>query len=94
MAGVPVKHHTHGKVGRRRSHLALKKTRLVVCVKCGGPARMHQSCLQCGAYPAKKDRSASRAVSSAGSTQSKSSVSTEKEESVVDNADISHNSSS
>jgi hypothetical protein len=55
---------------------------------------MHQSCLQCGAYPAKKDRSASRSVSSAGSTQSKSSVSTEKEESVVDNADISHNSSS
>ncbi|MEN9341866.1 MAG: Ribosomal L32p protein family [Candidatus Parcubacteria bacterium] len=75
MAGVPVKHHTHGKVGRRRSHLALKKTRLVVCLKCGGPARMHQSCLQCGAYPAKKDRSALRVASS--TNPSKSHTSTE-----------------
>ncbi len=48
MAGVPVKHHTHGKVGRRRSHLALKKARLAVCANCGGPKRPHVTCVQCG----------------------------------------------
>ncbi|MEK7195553.1 MAG: 50S ribosomal protein L32 [Patescibacteria group bacterium] len=48
MGGVPVKHHTHGKVGRRRSHLALKKKRLLVCKNCAGPKEAHRVCRQCG----------------------------------------------
>ncbi|MBM3281463.1 MAG: 50S ribosomal protein L32 [Candidatus Harrisonbacteria bacterium] len=50
MGGVPVKHHSKGKVGRRRSHHALKKIKLAVCVKCGGPVLPHRACLQCGNY--------------------------------------------
>ena len=57
MGGVPVKHHSKGKVGRRRSHLALKKTRLFPCVKCGYPTLAHRACADCGFY-AKKDRPA------------------------------------
>ncbi len=49
MGGVPVKHHSKGKVGRRRSHLALKKMRLLVCAKCQGPKLPHRACAQCGA---------------------------------------------
>jgi len=48
MGGVPVKHHSKGKVGRRRSHLALKKQRLLVCSNCGGPKLPHKLCKQCG----------------------------------------------
>lgn len=48
MAGVPVKHHTHGKTGRRRSHLAMKKERLMVCGNCGAPKMAHRVCAQCG----------------------------------------------
>ncbi|MFA5173526.1 MAG: 50S ribosomal protein L32 [Candidatus Paceibacterota bacterium] len=49
MAGVPVKHHSKGKVGRRRSHLALKKRKLLVCKDCGGPkTATHRACKQCG----------------------------------------------
>ncbi|HUX35892.1 MAG TPA: 50S ribosomal protein L32 [Candidatus Paceibacterota bacterium] len=48
MGGVPVKHHSHGKVGRRRSHLALKKVKLLVCKTCGGPKTPHRTCAQCG----------------------------------------------
>ncbi|HEY4526158.1 MAG TPA: 50S ribosomal protein L32 [Candidatus Paceibacterota bacterium] len=48
MGGVPTKHHSHGKVGRRRSHLALKKIDLKVCANCGGPKVAHRTCKQCG----------------------------------------------
>ncbi|MBI3588971.1 MAG: 50S ribosomal protein L32 [Candidatus Liptonbacteria bacterium] len=48
MGGVPIKHHTKGKVGRRRSHLALKKASLLVCKHCGGPTMAHRSCPACG----------------------------------------------
>ncbi|MEK9180010.1 MAG: 50S ribosomal protein L32 [Patescibacteria group bacterium] len=48
MGGVPVKHHSKGKVGRRRSHLALKKRLLSVCQNCGGPKEAHRACRQCG----------------------------------------------
>jgi len=50
MGGVPVKHHSKGKVGRRRSHLALKKARISVCPKCSGPMLTHRTCVQCGNY--------------------------------------------
>ncbi|HXF44280.1 MAG TPA: 50S ribosomal protein L32 [Candidatus Paceibacterota bacterium] len=56
MGGVPVKHHSKSKVGRRRSQLALKKRRLVVCSNCKGPTLPHRACPQCGAY-AKSERS-------------------------------------
>lgn len=50
MGGVPVKHHSKGKVGRRRSHLALKARVFSVCVKCKGPIFPHKACAQCGNY--------------------------------------------
>jgi len=48
MGGVPTKHHSKGKVGRRRSHLALKKKRILVCASCKGPKLTHRTCKQCG----------------------------------------------
>jgi len=48
MGGVPVKHHTKSKVGRRRSHLAKTSKRLLVCKHCGGPKDPHRACGQCG----------------------------------------------
>ncbi len=47
MGGVPVKHHTKSKVGRRRSHLALKPKTLLRCELCGGPKLPHRLCRQC-----------------------------------------------
>ncbi len=54
MGGVPVKHHSKGKVGRRRSHLAMKKTNMAACAKCKGPIVPHKACAQCGTYPSRK----------------------------------------
>ncbi|MFA6354169.1 MAG: 50S ribosomal protein L32 [Candidatus Paceibacterota bacterium] len=48
MGGVPIKHHSKGKVGRRRSHHALKKERLLVCKSCGSPKLSHRTCAECG----------------------------------------------
>lgn len=53
MGGVPVKHHTKSKVGRRRSHLALKKAVLFVCANCGRPVLPHRLCADCGYYKGK-----------------------------------------
>ncbi|MDP3901451.1 MAG: 50S ribosomal protein L32 [bacterium] len=50
MGGVPVKHHSKSKVGRRRSHLAFKKIKLAVCANCQGPMLPHRACPQCGKY--------------------------------------------
>ncbi len=47
MGGVPTKHHSKSKVGRRRSQLALKKTNMNVCPKCQGPVLPHRACPQC-----------------------------------------------
>ena len=58
MGGVPVKHHSKSKVGRRRSQLALKKIKLTRCLKCGGPTLSHQACPQCGTYTKAKKHSA------------------------------------
>lgn len=48
MGGVPVKHHTKGKVGRRRSHHALKPTNLLACTECKAPVLPHRVCGNCG----------------------------------------------
>lgn len=45
---TPVKHHTHGKVGRRRSHLALKATAIHACSECKAPILPHRVCGNCG----------------------------------------------
>lgn len=54
MGGVPVKHHSHGKTARRRSHLALTKTNLIACPKCHAAVRPHQYCPNCGFYKGKE----------------------------------------
>jgi len=53
MGGVPVKHHTSSKVGRRRSHLALKPSQIFVCSNCRGPILPHRFCATCGSYKGK-----------------------------------------
>lgn len=53
MGGVPVKHHTKSKVGRRRSHLALVRVKLLACPKCGTPLLPHRACGKCGYRPQK-----------------------------------------
>ncbi|MEK9154778.1 MAG: 50S ribosomal protein L32 [Patescibacteria group bacterium] len=50
MGGVPVKHHTKSKVGRRRSHLALKPAQIHVCQNCQNPIVPHRYCANCGNY--------------------------------------------
>jgi len=50
MGGVPTKHHTKSKVGRRRSHLALKPSQIFVCQNCGHPILPHRRCSGCGIY--------------------------------------------
>lgn len=50
MGGVPLKHHTKSKVGRRRSHLAIKPSQMSVCKKCGHPVFPHKYCSNCGNY--------------------------------------------
>jgi len=47
---VPKKHHSKSKVGRRRSHLALKPPTIGVCLACKGPIFGHTACGQCGIY--------------------------------------------
>ena len=63
MGGVPVKHHTHGKTARRRSHMALKATNLLVCPNCKAPTVPHRVCAQCGAKPVKKAKTGKKATS-------------------------------
>lgn len=55
---VPVKHHSHGKVGRRRSHLALKQTSLQACTACKAPVLPHRVCGFCGAVQTRATRGA------------------------------------
>jgi large subunit ribosomal protein L32 len=47
---VPFKRHPSSKVGRRRSHLALTKVKLVKCEKCNKPVKPHMACSFCGTY--------------------------------------------
>lgn len=55
MGGVPIKHHTRSKVGRRRSQMALKKQQFGVCKNCGGPTMHHRACPTCGQVRAVKN---------------------------------------
>ncbi|OGG40121.1 50S ribosomal protein L32 [Candidatus Jorgensenbacteria bacterium RIFCSPLOWO2_01_FULL_45_25b] len=65
MGGVPVKHHSKSKVGRRRSHLALKTRRFVACVSCNSPKLPHATCSHCGTYKKnKKKQKAAQATES------------------------------
>lgn len=48
MGGVPVKHHSKSKVGRRRSQQALQEAHFVVCPNCQAPKLAHKTCLHCG----------------------------------------------
>ncbi|MEK7169560.1 MAG: 50S ribosomal protein L32 [Patescibacteria group bacterium] len=50
MGGVPTKHHSKSKVGRRRSQQALKKIKIMVCPKCKAPTLPHRICPNCGEY--------------------------------------------
>ena len=51
---VPVKKLTKGKVGRRNSHSALKKTVISRCSNCNEPIKSHCACSNCGTYKGKK----------------------------------------
>ncbi|MFH1188744.1 MAG: 50S ribosomal protein L32 [bacterium] len=55
MGGVPVKHHTKSKVGRRRSHLAQKPVTMASCPTCKAPRLAHRICKQCGDRGVKKE---------------------------------------
>lgn len=48
MGGVPTKHHSKSKVGRRRSQLGLKKIALISCSQCKTPTLPHRACPTCG----------------------------------------------
>ncbi|MEK7525543.1 MAG: 50S ribosomal protein L32 [Patescibacteria group bacterium] len=47
---VPRHHMAKGKQGRRRSHLALKASKLSVCTHCKKPISSHTVCKFCGYY--------------------------------------------
>lgn len=47
---VPKQRHTKSRRNRRRSHHALKQTKLASCKKCGQPVLPHIACLNCGTY--------------------------------------------
>ena len=61
MSGVPKKHHSKGKVGRRRSHHALSKLNIFTCKTCNAPAFPHRVCSNCGAYPKKERKPVTKA---------------------------------
>jgi large subunit ribosomal protein L32 len=47
---VPTHHHTRSRVGKRRSHLALKPPQLVKCPHCANMILPHRVCPYCGYY--------------------------------------------
>ncbi|MBN1484152.1 MAG: 50S ribosomal protein L32 [Chloroflexia bacterium] len=50
MGAVPKSKVSQRRRGNRRSHNALTRPHLVICPKCGRPARPHSVCLECGTY--------------------------------------------
>lgn len=50
----PKKRHTHSATHKSRSHLALKKTVLNKCPKCGQALKPHRACPFCGYYQGKE----------------------------------------
>ncbi len=51
---VPKQHRSKSRQGQRRVHIFLKESALVLCVKCGKPARPHTMCQNCGTYRGKE----------------------------------------
>lgn len=51
---VPTHHHTRSRVGKRRSHQALKKPQLIKCPQCGSFIMPHRVCSFCGYYKGKE----------------------------------------
>lgn len=51
---VPTHHHTRSKVGKRRSHSALKLSSLIKCPQCGSFILPHRVCSFCGYYKGKE----------------------------------------
>ena len=49
----PKKRRTKSAVGRNRAHLALKKSTLNSCSKCGKAVKPHTACSFCGSYKGK-----------------------------------------
>ncbi|NLD98475.1 MAG: 50S ribosomal protein L32 [Fibrobacter sp.] len=47
---VPKKHHSSARRDRRRSHLALKPAKPVLCSHCKQPKAAHRVCNNCGYY--------------------------------------------
>jgi len=60
MGGVPVKHHSKSKVGRRRSQLKLKSKNPIQCSNCGWPTLPHSICSNCGIYFKKEAKKENR----------------------------------
>ncbi|MBI2012947.1 MAG: 50S ribosomal protein L32 [Candidatus Colwellbacteria bacterium] len=48
--GVPKKHHTKSKVGRRRSGHGSKLMKPMSCPNCKAPILPHRACANCGSY--------------------------------------------
>lgn len=48
--GVPRARRTKSKQGQRRSHLALKKKVLTICLNCKTAILPHTICIKCGFY--------------------------------------------
>ncbi|MGE4555053.1 MAG: 50S ribosomal protein L32 [Candidatus Paceibacterota bacterium] len=51
---VPTRHHTRSRVGKRRSHHALKPPRLIKCPHCSSMILPHRVCPYCGYYKEKE----------------------------------------
>lgn len=52
--GVPKKRYSKSKVGRRRTHIFLKKPKLTKCSQCGRFILPHSVCSFCGYYKGKE----------------------------------------
>lgn len=50
MGSLPAHRNSKSKIGRRRSHLALKAARLSYCERCESPVVPHRACSNCGFY--------------------------------------------
>jgi large subunit ribosomal protein L32 len=51
---VPPKHRPKSGTRKRRSHMALKKSMLIKCSKCGRAVKPHCVCAFCGSYKGKE----------------------------------------
>lgn len=47
---LPARHHSRSRVGKRRSHFALKTDNLIICSHCKRSIPSHKVCPYCGYY--------------------------------------------